>query len=318
MKAVVYTKYGPPDVLELKDVEKPVPKDNEVLIKVHASTVTPMDFRFRQGTTLIARLMSGITGPRVGNRILGIEFAGEVEETGRNVTRFKPGDQVYGGGKPGSHAEYNCMPENKVSIKPSNMTWEEAAGVPFTGTTALYFLKTLGQYQEGQSVLINGASGGVGTFAVQLAKNLGADVTAVCSTANVDMVRSLGADEVIDYTKVDFTNNGKTYDIIFDAVGKKTYPQCKNSLNRNGFYLNTVATIPLIVQMLWTSVVGDKTVKFSLPPCTTKELDYFRDLIETGNVKTVIDRKYPLSDIVEAHSYAEKGHAKGKVIVTIQ
>ena len=317
MKAVVYTKYGPPDVLELKEVEKPAPKDNEVLIKVHATTVTPMDWHFRQpGMNVIARMMAGPIKPN--NPILGVELAGEIEAIGKDVKLFKEGDQVYAGGKPGAHAEYVCMPEEKVAMKPSNMSYEEAAGVPFCGTTALYFLKGMGKIQDGQKVLINGASGGVGTFAVQLAKYYGADVTGVCSTANLEMVESLGADRVIDYTKEDFTREGQTYDIIFDAVGKRSFSQCKNSLNPKGIYLSTIATVPLLLQMLWTSKIGDKKAKFSLPPCTTKELDFLRDVIETGRMKTVIDRTYPLSDTAEAHKYSENGHAKGKIIITLQ
>ena len=316
MKAIVYTKYGPPDVLELKEVEKPFPKDNEVLIKVHASTVTPMDWRFRQGKNPIARMMAGPIKPK--NTILGVEFAGEVEAVGKDVRRFKEGDQVFGGGQPGAHAEYVCMPEEKVGIKPANMTYEEAAGVPFCGTTALYFLKELGKIQDGQKILINGASGGVGTFAVQMAKYFGADVTGVCSTSNLEMVQSLGADRVIDYTKEDFTKTGQTYDIIFDAVGKRSFSQCKNSLNRRGIYVSTIATIPILLQMLWTSKIGGKKAKFSLPPCTRKELDFLKDVIEAGKMKTVIDRRYPLEQTAEAHRYSENGHAKGKILITIQ
>ena len=316
MKAIVYEKYGPPDVLHLKEVEKPVPKDNEVLIKVHASTVTPMDWHFRQpGKNIIARMMAGPIKP--GNPILGVEFSGEVESTGKDVRLFKAGDQVYGGGQPGAHAEYVCMPEGKVSMKPTNMNHEEAAGVTFCGTTALYFLKQRGNIQDGQKVLINGASGGVGTFAVQIAKYFGADVTGVCSTTNLEMVQSLGADRVIDYTKQDFTKTGQTYDIIFDAVGKRTFSQCKNSLNQKGVYLNTIATIPLLLQMLWTSMTGGKKAIFGLPPCTTKEFEILKDIIEAGKLKTVIDRTYPLSDIAEAHRYSENGHAKGKIVITL-
>jgi NADPH:quinone reductase-like Zn-dependent oxidoreductase len=316
MRAIIYTKYGPPDVLELKEVEKPVPKDNEVLIKVHATTVTPMDWHLRQpGMNVIARMIAGLIKPK--NPILGVELAGEVEAVGKDVKLFKPGDQVYAGGQPGGHAEYACMPEGKVSIKPANMTFEEAAGVPFAGTTALYFLKEIGKIQEGQKVLINGASGGVGTFSVQLAKYYGAEVTGVCSTTNLEMVQSLGADNIIDYTKEDFTKNGQTYDIIFDAVGKRTYSQCKNSLKPKGIYLNTIATVPLLLQMLWTSKIGDKKAFFGLPPCTRKEFDILRDIIEAGKMKTVIDRTYPLSDIAEAHIYSEKGHAKGKIVITL-
>ena len=317
MKAVVYTKYGPPDVLELKEVEKPEPKDNEVLIKVRATTVTPMDWHLRQpGMNVIARMIAGPIKPK--NPILGVEFSGEMEAVGKDVKRFKPGDQVYGGAPPfGAHAEYVCMPENKVGIKPANMTFEEAAGVVFAGTTALKFLREKGNIQEGQKVLVNGASGGVGTFAVQIAKYFGAEVTGVCSTANLELVQSLGADEVIDYTKEDFTKEGQTYDIIFDAVSKRSFSQCKGSLNKKGIYLSTVATVPLLLQMLWTSKIGDKKAIFALLPFTPEDLIFLKDAIEAGKVKTVIDRTYPLSEMAEAHKYSENGHAKGKIIITL-
>ena len=317
MKAIVYHKYGSPDVLELKEVEKPVPKDNEVLIKVHATTVTPMDWHFRQpGKNVIARMMAGPIKPK--NPILGVELAGEIEAIGKAIKLFKAGDQVYAGGRPGAHAEYVCMPEDKVAMKPTNMTYAEAAGTPFCATTALYFLQGMGKIKDGHKVLINGASGGVGTMAVQLAKYFGAEVTGVCSTTNLELVQSLGADKVIDYTKDDFTRTGQTYDIIFDAVGKRTFSQCKNSLKQRGIYLSTLATVPLLLYMLWTSKIGDKKAKFSLPPCTTKELDILKDIIEAGKMKTVIDRTYPLSDTAEAHIYSENGHAKGKVIITVK
>jgi len=276
-----------------------------------------MDWHFRQpGMNIIARMMAGPIKPN--NPILGVELAGEVEAAGKDVKLFKQGDQVYAGGQPGAHAEYVCMPEEKVAMKPANMTFEEAAGVPFCGTTALYFLKEKGKIQDGQKVLINGASGGVGTFAVQLAKYFGAEVTGVCSTTNLELVQSLGADRVIDYTKEDFTKTGQTYDIIFDAVGKRTFLQCKSSLNQKGTYLNTIATIPLLLQMLWTSMIGSKKAIFGLPPCTTKEFDILTNIIEAGRLKTVIDRTYPLSDIAEAHRYSENGHAKGKILINVQ
>jgi NADPH:quinone reductase-like Zn-dependent oxidoreductase len=318
MKAIVYTKYGPPDVLQLQEVEKPIPKDNEVLVKVCATTVTPMDRHLRQpGMNIIARMIAGLIKPK--NPVLGTEFAGEIESVGKDVKRFKEGDQVYGGAPPfGAHAEYVCMPENKVGIKPSNMTFEEAAGVTFAGTTALKYLREKGNIQEGQKVLVNGASGGVGTFAVQLAKYFGADVTGVCSTSNLEMVQSLGANKIIDYTKEDFTKTGQTYDIIFDAVGKRSFSQCKGSLNRGGIYLSTVASIPLLLQMLLTSKIGDKKAVFALLPFTPEDLIFLKDVIEARKVKTVIDRTYPLSEIVEAHRYSEKGHAKGKVVITVE
>ncbi|MFC1957419.1 NAD(P)-dependent alcohol dehydrogenase [Chloroflexota bacterium] len=318
MKAVVCTKYGPPDVLELREVPKPAPKDNEVLIKVRASTVTPMDWRFRNGKTLIARFMTGLLKPKAGYHILGVEFSGEVEATGKDVKKFKKGDQVYGGGPPsGGHGEYICIPENKLGIKPVNMTYEQAAAVPFGACIALRFLRDYGHIQSGKRVLINGASGGVGTFAVQLAKYFGAEATGVCSTMNLAMVQSIGADKVIDYKKEDFTKNGQTYDIIFDAVGTRSFSLCKTSLNQKGIYINTVATIPLLLQMLWTSKIGSKRAIFAMPPYHTEDLIFLTEAIEAGKIKTVIDRTYPLSEIVDAHRYAEKGHARGKVVITL-
>jgi len=316
MKAIVCTKYGSPDFLELKEVEKPVPRDNEVLIKVYATTVSSMDWRFRQGKNIIARMMAGLTKPK--NPIFGVELAGEVEAVGKDVKLFKQGDQVYGVTRSGAHAEYICRPEENVCMKPTNMTYEEAAAVPFGACVALQFLRDYGGIQSGQKVLINGASGGVGTFAVQLAKHFGAEVTGVCSTTNLELVQSLGADKVIDYTREDFTKTGQTYDIIFDAVGKRSFSQCKNSLNQRGIYLNTVLTFPLLLQMLWTSKIGSKKAIFAMPPLPTKELIFLKDVIEAGRMKTVIDRTYPLSDTAEAHRYSEKGHAKGKVIITLQ
>ncbi len=315
MKAIVYTRYGPPDVLELKEVEKPAPKDNEALIKVHASTVTSIDLRFRQGKNIIARMMSGLIKPK--SNILGSELAGEVESVGRDVKLFKQGDQVYAAGQMGGHAEYVCMPEEKVAMKPTNMTYEEAAAVPFAAPVSLQFLRNKGGIQSGHKVLINGASGGLGTFAVQLAKYFGADVTGVCSTTNLEMVQSLGADRVIDYTKQDFTKTGQTYDIIFDAVGKSSFSKCKSSLSQNGIYLSTVATIPLLLQMLWTSMIGSKKAIFMMAPYRVEDLIFLKELIEAGKVESVIDRRYPLSETAEAHMYVEKGHAKGKVVITL-
>jgi len=274
-----------------------------------------MDWRFRQGKNIIARMMAGLTKPK--KSIFGVELTGEIESVGKDVKLFKQGDQVYGVTRSGAHAEYICIPEENLAMKPTNMTYEEAAAVPFGACVALQFLRDYGGIQSGQKVLINGASGGVGTFAVQLAKYFGTEVTGVCSTTNLELVQSLGADEVIDYTKEDFTKTGKTYDIIFDAVGKRSFSQCKSSLKQKGIYLSTVLTIPLLMQMLWTSMTGSKKAKFAKPPLPTKELIFLKDLIEAGKVKTVIDRCYPLEQTAEAHRYAEKGHAKGKVVITL-
>jgi len=260
--------------------------------------------------------MTGLLKPK--NRILGIELAGEIEAVGKDVRLLRQGDQVFGGGRTGAHAEYTCMPEDKVAVKPTNMTYEEAAAVHFGAGSALRFLRDYGRIQSGQRVLINGASGGVGTFAVQLAKYFGAEVTGVCSTANLELVQSLGADKVIDYTREDFVKNGQTYDIVFDAVAKRTFSECRSSLNQKGIYLSTVLTIPLLMQMLWTSMIGSKKARFAIPPLRIEDLNFLKDLIEAGKVKSVIDRCYPLSQTAEAHSYVEKGHKKGNVVITVE
>jgi len=319
MKAIVYTKFGSPDVLELKEVAKPTPKDNEVLIRIVATTVAVEDpgIRARPG-------LNGFLKPK--KSILGFYLAGEVEAVGKDVKRFKKGDQVYGNtglGLLGTYAEYICMPEDgALAIKPANITYAEAAALPNGALTALPFLRDKGNIQSGQKVLINGASGAVGTIAVQLAKYFGADVTGVCSTTNLEMVKSLGADKVIDYTKEDFTKNGQTYDIIFDTVGKSPFSSCKGSLTENGIYLTTVPSPAIMLQMLWTSMTGGKKVGIAatgLRPSNekTKELIFLNGLIEAGKIKAVIDRSYPLEQIAEAHKYVEAGHKKGNVVITI-
>ena len=320
MNAIVYTKFGPPEVLQLKEVEKPAPKDDEVLIKIFATTVAAEDPGMRGSPGL-----NGFGKPK--KPILGFYLAGEVETAGKEVKRFKKGDQVYGNtglSLLSAYAEYICMPEGGALAKmPAKLTYEEAAAVPNGALTALPFLRDQGNIQRGQKVLIIGASGAVGTSAVQLARYFGAEVTGICSTKNIELVKTLGADQVVDYTKDDFTRSGLTYDIIFDAVGKSSFSRCKGLLSENGVYLTTVPSLAIIFQALWTSLVGSKKVKFAatgLRPASekTKDLVFINELIEIGKIKAVIDRCYPLGQIAEAHRYVETGHKKGNVVITVE
>jgi len=323
MKAIVCTKYGPPDVLQLKDVEKPTPKDNEVLVKIHATSVHIGDMRLRSFTIpplfrLPFRISVGFRGPR--KKILGSELAGEIEAVGKDVKRFKEDDQVFGdaGTVLGTYAEYVCLPEKAIlTTKPAGMTYEEAAAGPVSTLSALYYLKR-GGIQSGQKVLINGASGALGTAAVQLAKYFGAEVTGVCSTSNLEMVKSLGADRVIDYTKEDFTENGEAYDVIFDAVGMRSFSQCKGSLKQRGIYLLSVPKLAILLQMLWTSLIGSKKAILGVPKSSTEDLIFLKELMEAGKLKPVIDRRYPLEQIAEVHRYVDTGRKKGNVVITVE
>lgn len=319
MKAVIYEKYGPPEVLQLREVEPPEPKENEVLVRVKATTVTPVDCVFRGGKQIAARMFTGLTKPK--NQILGSEISGVVEAVGGNVTSFKKGDEVFGGG-PG-HAEFACVSaDGPLAIKPENLTFEEAATVPYGMLTALPFLRDSGNIQSGQKVLINGASGSIGSYAVQIAKYYGTEVTGVCSTPNVDLVKSLGADEVIDYKKEDFTKTGETWDIIFDAVGKSSFSKSKKALTPNGIFMTTVMGIPILFQMLWTSKFGTKKANITFtglrpPEETSKDILVIKKLVEQGKIKPVIDRTWSLEEIIEATRYVEKGHKQGNVVIRV-
>ena len=317
MKAAVYTKYGPPEVLQVKEVEKPTPEDNEVLIRVYATTATLYDCWGRActgppGFGFLIRLSSGVRKPK--RPILGTEFAGEIESVGKDVNLFKKGNHVFGftGMNLGANAEYLCMPEDgALAKKPTNMTYEEAAAIPYGGLTALYFLRK-GNIQNGQKILIFGASGGVGTFAVQLAKYYGAEVVGVCSTPKIELVRSLGADKVVDYTKEDFTKSGEMYDIIFDTIGKSPFSASKRSLKKEGFYV--FATFGL---GRFFRVAFNKKAISGLVEEKAEDLIFLRELIEVGKLRAVIDKRYPLEQIAEAHRYVESGQKKGQVVITL-
>jgi NADPH:quinone reductase-like Zn-dependent oxidoreductase len=324
MKAAVYTNYGPPDVVQIKDVEKPVPGDDEVLIKVRAASVNPLDWHFMRGTPYLVRLMAGLRKPK--DTRLGVDVAGQVEAVGKNVTQFKPGDEVFGACR-GAFAEYACTSESALVTKPKNVTFEQAASVPIAAFTALQGLRDKGEIQPAQKVLINGAAGGVGTFAVQIAKSFGAEVTGVCSTRNVDMVRSIGADRVIDYTQEDFTKSGQRYDLMLDMIGNHSLSACRGVLTPHGIYIPAGGSAgrwmigPLarsITTLVLSLFVSQKLVAFFLAKSSKEDLTIMHELMANGKVKPVIDRRYSLREAPEAIRYLEEGHARGKVVIILE
>jgi len=331
MKAIVYKDYGSPDVLHIEEIAKPAPKDNQVLIHNHATTVnfgdliarnyraiSPRQFNMMFPIWLLAKISFGLRRPK--NPILGSEFAGEVEAVGSAVTRFKPGDSVFGylGQSMGAYAEYFCVPENgTLTVKPANMTYQEAAVVPYGAIMALNLLRKA-NLQPGPKVLINGASGGIGSAAVQIAKHFGAEVTGVCGAPRLDFVKALGADHVVDYTVEDFTQNGETYDLIFDVLGKSDFSHCKNSLKTNGILLHASFKMKQLVQMQWTSRSGNgKRVICAIAPGSLEDLIEVKGLVEAGKIRAIIDRCYPMDQAAEAHRYAEEGHKKGNVVISM-
>jgi NADPH:quinone reductase-like Zn-dependent oxidoreductase len=325
MKAIVYTEYGSPDVLQLKEVEKPAPRENEVLVKIHAASANPLDWHLMRAAPFLARLENGLLKPK--HTKLGADVAGRVEAVGTNTAQFQVGDEVFGGlflSMFGGFAEFVCVPEALLALKPSNTSFEAAAAVPVAAFTALQGLRDKGQIQRGQKVLINGASGGVGTFAVQIAKAFGTEVTGVCSTRNLDMVRSIGADHVIDYTKHDFTQNGQRYDLLFDAVGNLSVADYKCALNPNGIasvagFTSLARLFQLVFLGAWVSMTGSRKIglmKTAKP--NQEDLVFLKELLEAGKVVPVIDRCYPLSQVPEAIRYLEQGHARGKVVITVE
>jgi len=323
MKAIVHHDYGPPDVLRIEEIDKPVPDDNQVLVRVRAASVNPLDWHFMRGEPYIMRMDEGLLKPK---RIrLGVDMAGQVEAVGKNVTQFKPGDEVFGD-RFGAFAQYVCASERSLVSKPANVTFEEAAAVPVAAITALQGLRDKGKIQPGQRVLINGASGGVGTFAVQIAKSLGANVTGVCSTRNVQMVRSLGADAVIDYTKEDFTKLGQPYDLILDMIGNHSLSECSRALTPKGIYVVVGNTDKghwlgplhgMLKAVAWSRFVT-QDVGVLMADTNQEDLNVLRDLMQAGKMRSVIDRRYRLSDVPEAIRYLEEGHARGKVVITLE
>jgi len=318
MKAIVCTKYGSPDVLQLKEIEKPTLKENEVLVKIHAASANPLDWHFMRGAPFLARLEGGLFKPK--RTILGADIAGRVEAVDSSVTQFQLGDEVFGDiwlNGLGGFAEYGCTREDTLVLKPTNISFEEAAAVPLAAVTALQGLRDKGQIQPKQKVLINGASGGVGTFAVQIAKSFGAEVTGVCSTSKLDTVRSIGADHVIDYTQEDFTKNGQRYDLIFDAVGNRSVSDYKRALSPSG--ICSVAGFTTLSRLFQVMLLGGKKIgMMETAKANKKDLVTIKELLEAGKVVPVIDRCYPLAETAEAIRYLEEGHAQGKVVITLE
>lgn len=320
MKAMVYHNYGPPDVLKLEDVEKPSARDGELLVKVHAAVVLPFDWHFLTGTPFTARVLAGLFKPR--HTILGSEMAGRVEAVGSNVKQFQPGDEVFGHSDSlGGYAEYARIAETKAFRKPANVSYEEAAAVHFSAITALICLCDLGQIKAGQKILINGASGGVGTLAVQIARLFEAgEVTGVCGTRNLDMVRSLGADRVIDYTQEDFTQEGVRYDLIFDAVGKRSFSDCRRALTPEGTYITTAFSPGLFLQQQWVSMTGSQKMLTLVPDPSgpgQNIKDQFEAFLQAGKLKPVIGRSYPLSEVPDALRFYGTGHTQGRIVITV-
>jgi NADPH:quinone reductase-like Zn-dependent oxidoreductase len=317
MKAMVYTKFGPPDVLQLKEVEKPTPKNNEILIKVRAASANAYDWRHLRADPFLIRFMgAGFLKPK--HKILGADIAGRVEAVGSQAKQFQPGDEVFGEGGYGGFAEYVCVDENRMVLKPASLTFEEAAAVPMAALTALQGLRDKGQIQAGQKVLINGASGGVGTFAVQIAKSFKAEVTGVCSTAKMDLVRSIGADQVIDYTQIDITKSKQQYDLIFDTAAYHSISGYKRILSSSGIYVLAGGSMARIFQLMLMSMTGAKNMRLMVANVNQKDLLFIIELVSAGEVKPIIDKCYPLSETAEALRYLQEGHACGKVVITVQ
>ena len=316
MKALIYNRYGPPEVMQVTEIEKPLPRDNEILIKVYATTVTSGDARMRRADPFLVRFFNGFFKPK--NRILGSEFSGKVEAINKNVNKYKKGDLVFGGTDLdlGASAEYITLPETgTIALKPENISFEESAAVSFGGNTALHFLKKA-NIQSGQKILIYGASGSIGTAAVQLAKQFGALVTAVCSSQNSDLVTSLGADKVLDYTAEDFSLSSDSYDIIFETVGKSPFLDCVKSLTRNGIFLRAVHMAPISILLgLWTTLTSNKKIVAGVAKETQENIDYLKELLKTRKFKVVIDKSFSFEHIVEAHRYVDTGHKKGNVVI---